>query len=138
MLSGPSNTGLLLGKCDLIAAARLNASPNCGTIGRMLKVSKEDMVALWAAVERYFRLDHAAELREWERRLTEIEQLLAGIPTVATPCFVPPIANHVPHFLVFWDETRIRLDREQATRKMAEGEAPIAPGASVARAIADF
>jgi uncharacterized pyridoxal phosphate-dependent enzyme len=127
-LSGPSNTGLLLGKRDLIAAARLNASPNCGTIGRMLKVSKEDMVALWAAVERYFRLDHAAELREWERRLTEIEKLLGGIPTVTTQRFVPPIANHVPHLLVFWDETCIPLNHDQVTRKMAEGERPIALG----------
>ncbi len=127
-LSGPSNTGLLLGKRELIAAARRNTSPQEGTMGRMLKVSKEDMVALWAAVERYVRLDHAAELREWERRLTVIEQSLAGIPTVTTQRFVPPIANHVPQLLVFWDETRIRLNREQVTQKLADGNQSIALG----------
>jgi seryl-tRNA(Sec) selenium transferase len=127
-LSGPSNTGLLLGKRDLIEAAKLNTSPHCGTIGRMLKVSKEDMVALWAAVERYFRIDHEAEWREWERRLDEIEKALAGVPTVTTQRFVPPIANHVPHLLVFWDENRVRIDREQVTKKMAEGNPPIALG----------
>jgi L-seryl-tRNA(Ser) seleniumtransferase len=127
-LSGPSNTGLLLGKRDLIEAARLNTNPHCGNIGRMLKVSKEDMVALWAAVERYFRIDHQVEEREWVRRLSEIEKSLAGIPTVTTQRLVPPIANRVPHLLVFWDEKRLGIDRERVTRAMAEGNPSIALG----------
>src|SRR6202011_2375387 len=65
-LRGPNNTGLLLGRKDLIEAAKLNTNPHCGTIGRMMKVGKEDMVALLAAVERYVRIDHQAERREWE------------------------------------------------------------------------
>jgi D-glucosaminate-6-phosphate ammonia-lyase len=127
-LSGPSNTGLLLGQREFIEAAKLNASPNEGTIGRMLKVSKEDLVALWAAVERYVRIDHAAQWREWERRVGEIEKSLAGIPTVATQRVVPPIANHVPHLLVFWDESRLRIDRDQVTKQLAAGHPSIALG----------
>jgi len=86
------------------------------------------MVALWAAVERYLRIDHEAELREWERRLSEIEKSLGGIPTVTMQRFVPPIANHVPHLLVFWDESRVRIDRDLVTKKMAEGNPSIALG----------
>jgi D-glucosaminate-6-phosphate ammonia-lyase len=127
-LAGPSGTGLLLGKKELIDAARLNTSPHCGTIGRMMKVSKEDMVALLAAVDRYVHLDHEAETREWERRLTVIEEALAGIPTLTTQRFVPPIANHVPHLLVFWDEKRVRIDREQATQKLDAGNPSIVLG----------
>jgi uncharacterized pyridoxal phosphate-dependent enzyme len=127
-LSGPSNTGLLLGKREFIDAARRNTNPHCGNIGRMLKVSKEDMVALWAAVERYFRIDHQAELREWERRVSEIEKAVAAIPTVTTQRLVPPIANRVPHLLVFWDEQCIRIDREQVTRAMSDGNPSIALG----------
>src|SRR5262249_18376970 len=62
-LRGPNDTGLLLGHKALIEAAKRNTNPHCGTIGRMMKVSKEDMVALLAAVERYVRLDHKAEWR---------------------------------------------------------------------------
>ncbi|HEV8001699.1 MAG TPA: aminotransferase class V-fold PLP-dependent enzyme, partial [Planctomycetaceae bacterium] len=127
-LSGPSNTGLLLGRREWIDAAKLNTSPHCGTIGRMLKVSKEDMVALWAAVERYVRINHEAERREWERRVAEIEKSLRGIPTVTTQNIVPPIANHVPHLLVFWDESRVRIDRDQVTKQMAAGHPSIALG----------
>jgi D-glucosaminate-6-phosphate ammonia-lyase len=36
-LRGPNDTGLLLGQRRLIAAAKLNANPHCGTIGRMMK-----------------------------------------------------------------------------------------------------
>jgi L-seryl-tRNA(Ser) seleniumtransferase len=127
-LRGPNDTGLLLGRKDLIAAAKLNANPHCGTIGRMMKVSKEDMVALLAAVERFVRLDHRAELREWERRLGVIERALADVPTLACERIVPPIANHVPHLILTWDEKRLRLDRARVTRELAAGDPPIRLG----------
>src|SRR5438067_2714774 len=51
-IRGPNDTGLLLGRKELVEAAKLNANPHCGTIGRAMKVGKEDMVALLTAVER--------------------------------------------------------------------------------------
>src|SRR6266481_3849333 len=96
-LRGPQNAGLLLGRKDLIDVAKLNTSPNCGTIGRGMKVSKEDMVAMWAAVERFMRVDLEAEDREWRRRIEVIAAAVRGIPTLKAETIVPPIANHVPH-----------------------------------------
>jgi L-seryl-tRNA(Ser) seleniumtransferase len=127
-LRGPNDTGLLLGRKDLIAAAKLNTNPHCGTIGRMMKVSKEDMVALLAAVERFVRLDHQAEWKELERRIGVIEQTLKDIPTLEAERIVPPIANHVPHLVLSWDEKRVHLTREAVTRKLAEGDPPIQIG----------
>jgi L-seryl-tRNA(Ser) seleniumtransferase len=127
-LRGPNNTGLLLGRKDLIAAARRNTNPHCGTIGRMMKVSKEDMVALLAAVERYVRLDHQAEWRELERRLAVLEKTLADIPTLECERVVPPIANHVPHLILTWDERRVRISRQQLTRELAAGDPSIRIG----------
>jgi D-glucosaminate-6-phosphate ammonia-lyase len=127
-LRGPNDTGLLLGRKDLIDAAKRNTNPHCGTLGRALKVGKEDMVALLAAVERYVRLDHQAEWREWERRLGVIEDALKDIPTLQSERIVPPIANHVPHLLLTWDEKRVRLTREQLTKELAEGDPPILIG----------
>jgi L-seryl-tRNA(Ser) seleniumtransferase len=127
-LRGPNDTGLLLGRKDLIEAARLNTNPHCGTIGRMMKVSKEDMVALLAAVERYLRIDHQAEQREWERRIGVIEKTLQDIPTLQCERLVPPIANHVPHLQLTWDERRVKITREQLTRELAAGDPPILIG----------
>jgi L-seryl-tRNA(Ser) seleniumtransferase len=124
-LRGPNDTGLLLGRKDLVEAAGRNANPHCGTLGRALKVSKEDMVALLAAVERFVRLDHKAEWREWERRLGVIEEALKDVPTVKCERLVPPIANRVPHLVIDWDGKRVKITREQVTRQLAEGSPSI-------------
>jgi L-seryl-tRNA(Ser) seleniumtransferase len=127
-IRGPNDTGLLLGRRRLIEAAKLHANPHCGTIGRMMKVSKEDMVALVAAVERFVKLDHQAEWREWERRIGVIEDSLRDIPTLEFERIVPPIANHVPHLVLSWDEKRLQVTRAQLTRRLAESRPPILIG----------
>jgi D-glucosaminate-6-phosphate ammonia-lyase len=127
-LRGPNDTGLLLGRKDLIEAAKRNTNPHCGTVGRALKVGKEDMVALLAAVERYVRTDHKAEWREWERRLGVIEQALKDVPTLRCERVVPPIANHVPHLLLTWDEKRSKLTPARLARELAAGDPPIQIG----------
>jgi D-glucosaminate-6-phosphate ammonia-lyase len=125
-LRGPQNAGLLLGRKDLVEAAKLNTAPRCGNIGRGMKVSKEDMVAMWAAVERYVQLDHAAQEREWGRRITVIEDALRDLPTVKTKRIVPPIANHVPHLLILWDEKRLRTTPAEMKQRLMQGDPPIA------------
>jgi L-seryl-tRNA(Ser) seleniumtransferase len=94
----------------------------------MMKVSKEDMVACLAAVERFVRLDHKAEEREWQRRIGVIEEALKDIPTLQTERIVPAIANHVPHLLLTWDETRLKLTPAQVTKELAAGDPAIVVG----------
>ena len=84
------------------------------------------LVAMWAAVERYVKLDHDAERREWERRIQVITDAVKGIPTVRTRKIVPPIANRVPHVLLLWDEKRVRLTPVRMKQKLAGGEPSIA------------
>src|SRR5207237_2475477 len=106
----------------------LNTNPHCGTIGRMMKVSKEDMIAQMAAVERFVRLDHKAEVREWERRIGVIEKAVADIPSVQCERITPQIAHCVPHLILTWAEKRVRITRAQFTRALTEGDAPIQIG----------
>jgi L-seryl-tRNA(Ser) seleniumtransferase len=127
-MRGPNNTGLLVGRKDLIEAAKKNTNPNCPSIGRMMKVGKEDMVAMLAAVERFVKLDHRAEWREWERRIGVIETALKNIPTIEFEHIVPAIANHVPHLQIWWDKKRLGINYEQVTRELAQGEPSIVIG----------
>jgi L-seryl-tRNA(Ser) seleniumtransferase len=127
-LRGPNDTGLLVGRKTLIEAAKLNTNPHCGTIGRMMKVSKEDMVALLAAVERFVKLDHAAEERELQRRIGVIEKAVRDVATLQCERIVPAIANHFPHLLLTWDEKRLKVTREQVTRELMQGDPPIQIG----------
>jgi L-seryl-tRNA(Ser) seleniumtransferase len=127
-MRGPNDTGLLLGRRNLIEAAARNTNPHCGTIGRGLKVSKEDMIACLAAVDRFVHLDHAAERREFERKIGVIEEAVRGIPTVETERITPAIANEVPHLIVDWNEARVGVTKAQATQRLADGDPPIKIG----------
>jgi len=102
-IRGPQSAGLLLGRKGLIEAARLNAPPNGNTVGRGMKVNKEEMLAMLVALELFLEKDHARENREFERRAEVIRGSATAVPGVTAEVFVPEIANHVPHVRISWD-----------------------------------
>lgn len=124
-LRGPQGSGLLLGRADLIASAEAAISPNDG-IGRAMKVGKEEIVGLLAAIERYLTLDHEAEWRVWRHRAEMIVDCLANMPGVKATIDVPPIANHAPQVVVAWNDERIKLNAEAAARRLRADDPPIA------------
>ena len=124
-LRGPQCAGLMLGRRDLIEAALLNNNPHEDTIGRPCKVGKEEIAGMCAAVERYLKIDHDAEWRAWEHRLSAMEAVLASIPGVTTGRFVPEVANHVPHLFIRWDEAKLGITQDQCGEKLREGEPSI-------------
>jgi L-seryl-tRNA(Ser) seleniumtransferase len=124
-LRGPQSAGLLLGRRDLIEAARLNGPPNGDAIGRGMKVNKEELLGMMVAVESYIKRDHQAEWKEWERRIGLIERAVKGIPSVRTETWVPEIANHVPHIKIFWDPQTVKLSVKDAQKQMREGDPAI-------------
>jgi L-seryl-tRNA(Ser) seleniumtransferase len=120
-LRGPQCTGLLLGKKELIDAAKKNNSPNSNTIGRGLKVAKEEIVGLVAAVDRFLAQDDDAMEAEYRQRAERIAGQVKSIPTVQTQIFVPPVANHVPHLLVTYDQRRVKITGAEVMQKMRQG-----------------
>jgi L-seryl-tRNA(Ser) seleniumtransferase len=121
-MRGPQCAGLLLGRKDLIESARLNNSPNSNAIGRGLKVAKEEIVGMVAAVDWFLTQDDAAMETEFRKRADRIAEQLKRIPTVETKIFVPPVANHVPHLLVTYDASRIKTTGREVMQKMREGK----------------
>jgi D-glucosaminate-6-phosphate ammonia-lyase len=122
-IRGPQSAGLLLGRKDLIAAARLNGPPNSNSIGRGLKVNKEEMLGMFVAVEQYLARDHARERREFDARADVIRKAAISVPGVKAEVFVPEVANHVPHVRVSWDRTDLRADA--VVRALRDGEPSI-------------
>ena len=121
-LRGPQCTGLLLGRKDLIEAARKNNSPNSNTVGRGMKVAKEEIVGLVAAVDWFLKQDDAAIEAQCRQRADRIAKHLGAIPTVQTQIFVPEVANHVPHLLITYDQNRIKITGAEVMHKMREGK----------------
>jgi D-glucosaminate-6-phosphate ammonia-lyase len=126
-MQGPQAAGLLLGRQDLIEAGQQCISPN-GGVGRGMKVGKEEIAGMVAAVERYLKLDLDAEYKAIERRADEVIQALAGIRGVRASKNVPDIANHVPHVLVEWTAKDRKPAIDDVVRELREGEPPIAIG----------
>jgi L-seryl-tRNA(Ser) seleniumtransferase len=124
-LRGPQSAGLLLGRKDLIAAARLNAPPNGNTVGRGLKVNKEEMLGMLAALDRYLAKDHAAERREFDARAEAIRSGVAPVPGVKAEIFVPEVANHVPHVRISWDAAAKGITPNDAVNALRAGEPSI-------------
>jgi L-seryl-tRNA(Ser) seleniumtransferase len=133
-LRGPQASGLLLGRPDLIAASRAALSPNLG-IGRAMKVGKEEIVGLLAAVERYLRLDHDAEWRAWEARADATIARLVGIPGMSARRDVPEIANHAPAVVLEWDRREPAITAEEVVRRLWDGDPRIAVLAEGAHAL---
>ncbi len=136
-LRGPQSAGLLLGRQDLIAAARLNNVPNGDAICRTNKVNKEELVAMLVALEVFLDQDHKAVWRSWEDKCGVIASAVKGLDGVTTEVFVPEIANAVPHLRIKWDYGKRGLRPEEAAQQLAEGEPAIRvrPGTKEADAL---
>ena len=135
-IRGPQSAGLLLGRKDLIEAARMNCSPNSDSIGRGLKVNKEEIVGMMVAVEVYLKRDAAAEWKEWERRTRVITDSVAKVSTMKPEVFVPDIANHVPTVKLTWEKAALKLTADDIRKQLREGKPSIeiAPNSSRANA----
>jgi L-seryl-tRNA(Ser) seleniumtransferase len=120
-LRGPQSSGLIVGRQDLIEACRSNGSPN-HSIGRPMKVGKEEMVGLLAAVKRYLTLDH-------EARASQDEEVVAGWcselnrrPGVQAERSFPNEAGQpLPRAKVVIDPARAGLTRDQVIQRLEEG-----------------
>jgi L-seryl-tRNA(Ser) seleniumtransferase len=121
-LRGPQSAGLLLGRKNLIEAARLNTSPYSDTFARGMKVNKEEMVGMLIALESYLNRDHAAEEREWQRRVNVIVRAVADLPSLQAEVIVPQIANRTPHVHLQWDCARIPTTPPDVMKKLRDGE----------------
>ena len=80
-IRGPAESGLLAGRADLIEAARANGSPHA-SVGRGMKVSKESMVGLWVALERFLVHDHESDYRQHFAQANTLVAALEGRPDV--------------------------------------------------------
>ena len=125
-LRGPQNSGLLLGRKDLIEAAALNNNPYGSTVGRGMKVSKEQIIGLVAAVDWFLEQDEAEMRADFQKRAERIQAAVQNIPSVKTRIFVPPVANNVPHLLITYDMKRLKISAKDLQTELLQGKPSIA------------
>ena len=133
-LRGPQNTGLLLGRKDLIAAATQNNSPNSDTVGRGMKVAKEQIIGMVAAVDWFLSQSDAAMESEFRRRAERIAAQVKSIPTLESQVVIPNVAaNAVPHLLLRYDTTRVKILPVEVMAELRKGTPSIELNPSTGR-----
>lgn len=124
-LRGPQSAGILMGKKELIAAARLSAPPRGGNIGRGMKVNKEEILGMYVALEKFVNLDHEKEFKIWQGQIATIENAAKKVKGVITSVTVPPVANRTPTLNLSWDKNVIKLTREEFQNRLRKGDPSI-------------
>jgi L-seryl-tRNA(Ser) seleniumtransferase len=124
-IRGPQSAGILMGKKDLIAAARLNAPPRGGNIGRGMKVNKEEILGMYVALEKFINTDHVKQWKIWEDRIAMMENAIKKINGVTTTVTVPPVANRTPTLNISWDNSKVKVTREEFQERLRKGNPSI-------------
>ena len=124
-LRGPQSAGLLLGKRKYIEAARMHTPPRGETIGRGMKVNKEEVLGMLAALELYLQKDHKKEWQLWEEQIELISNSAQAIEGVTAEIHVPPHANHVPSLRIRWDHNLVKITPDDVRKKLREGHPSI-------------
>jgi uncharacterized pyridoxal phosphate-dependent enzyme len=104
-LRGPQSAGLLMGKKEIIAAARLHMPPRGFNIGRGFKINKEEIFGMYVAIDSYIKYDHDKEWKEWEAGIAHIQNAVKSVPGVTTEVKVPQLGNHTPTLHITWNES---------------------------------
>ena len=122
-LAGPQSSGLILGSKDLIDRIRVYGAPYHG-VGRPMKVGKEEMMGLLAAVERYLNLDHESLLKTYEKRVQFWISGLDGKKGIIARRDYPNEAGQpVPRTLV---ELPVEMPKEEVIDALMNGEPSVA------------
>ena len=109
-MRGPQSTGILSGKKELIAAARMSAPPRGSNIGRGMKVNKEEIFGLYIALEHFINTDQEKEWKMLEDRIAVIAKEAASVPGVKAELIPLPLINRIPTLNISWDKSKIKLE----------------------------
>jgi D-glucosaminate-6-phosphate ammonia-lyase len=125
-MRGPQCSGILAGRRDLVRAARLNASPHPDSLGRPLKVGREEIVGVWLAAEKYARLDFAALDRQCASQASYLSTELKKIPGLQVSFAPHDRTRRVHRVVVDWDEKALKIGADECEKQLMNGDPRIA------------
>src|SRR5215831_8367720 len=127
-LRGPQCAGLILGRKDLLQAAWMCSAPHHGH-GRAMKIGKEEIVGLLAAVEMWLQRDHKKEDETWTQWMQTIADRVTKIDGVTAAVRQPRgINNHSPGLSINWEAGKLGITGEEVSRILWTTEPRIALG----------
>ncbi len=127
-LRGPQCSGLVLGRKDLLQAAWVSSAPHHGH-GRTMKIGKEEMIGLLAAVEMWAQRDHKKEDETWTQWMQTIADRVTKIDGVTANIRQPRgLGNHSPGLSINWDPAKLGITGEEVSEILWTTEPRVALG----------
>lgn len=126
-LRGPQSSGLVLGRRWIVERCRAHASPY-QEIGRGMKVGKEELLGLLAAVEWTLEQDEDALLEGYEQMVARWVEGLRGLPGVDVGRGYPSEAGQPHSRAVVRLSTTSGWTRDQLVAALWDGDPRIAVG----------
>lgn len=125
-MRGPQSAGILMGKKALIDATRLNMFPRGDTIGRGMKVNKEEILGMYVALEKFIHLDHEKEWKVQEASVNHIAKEVKSVSEhIHTEIVVPTLGNVTPTLHVSWNTAELKVNGKALQQKLREGSPSI-------------
>src|SRR5215470_3791653 len=125
-LRGPQCSGLILGRKDLLQAAWVSSAPHHGH-GRAMKIGKEEILGLLAAVEMWVQRDHNKEDEMWTQWMQTIADRVTRIDGVTAAVRQPRgLNNHSPGLSINWDPAKLGITGEEVTNILWTSEPRVA------------
>ena len=122
-IRGPQAAGLLLGDKSLLQGAWVNSAPH-HAFGRSVKVGKEEIMGMLAAVEMWFKRDHKAEWAQWEAWLDQIASSVKRVDGVTAKINQPSrdLSNRTPELIVQWDGAKLGITGQELGKIVLDTE----------------
>ncbi len=136
-IRGPQAAGLLLGEKKWLRGAWINSAPH-HAFGRSVKVGKEEIMGMLAAVEMWVKRDHKAEWAMWESWLNQIATSVKRVDGVTTNVRQPSadLSNRTPELVVQWDPAKLGISGQDVFKVLLETEPRINLARSSANSVA--
>ncbi|MEO8369421.1 MAG: hypothetical protein ABI806_09480 [Candidatus Solibacter sp.] len=134
-IRGPQAAGLLLGDKSLLRGAWVNSAPH-HAFGRSVKVGKEEIMGMLAAVEMWVKRDHKAEWAQWEGWLGQIATSAKRVDGVTTKINQPSadLSNRTPQLQIQWDGAKLGITGQEVAKLLLDTDPRIVvAGSSGAR-----
>ena len=122
-IRGPQAAGLLLGEKNWLQTAWANSAPH-HAFGRSLKVGKEEIMGMLAAVEMWTKRDHQAEWHNWEQWLDHIATSVKRVNGVTTEITQPDegLSNRSPGLTIRWDSAHLNITGQELSKLVLDTE----------------
>ena len=125
-IRGPQDAGFIVGKKEWTEYCKLQANPNIESIGRGMKVTKEDAVGLWYALKLYTQRNHKEDQRIWNDQLQHIKDAIQRFSALHTSILYPFGPGYqVPYLSIHWKHEDMDIKAKALLHQLAAQSPPI-------------